>query len=333
MLGPAVAGAAVAGAVLALALSSGTRSAHTPHPAATAGSVATRPASAPSSPAPGARLQAPFAVGLRLVRLVDRSRARTLLTYVRYPALGTVSANDVAGAPAAFAGGPYPLIVFAHGFDLVPATYTQLLRSWARAGYVVAAPVLPFTNANAPGGPTQADLPNQPQDLRVVTSRLLASSAAPDGPFAGLIDARTIAVGGHSDGGDTVLAVAYGRRTRDPRVRAAVVLSGAELQGLDTLTFPRGSPPLLAVQGTADTTNSPASTLGFFDLVQRPKYLLSLLGATHVPPYSNEQPQLGIVERATIGFLDEYLKRDRSAPRRLRSAARLSGLSTLIARP
>jgi hypothetical protein len=78
---------------------------------------------------------------------------------------------------------------------------------------------------------------------------------------------------------------------------------------------------------------SAASTLGFFDLVQRPKYLLSLLGATHVPPYSNEQPQLGIVERATIGFLDEYLKRDRSAPRRLRSAARLSGLSTLIARP
>jgi predicted dienelactone hydrolase len=267
------------------------------------------------------------------VRLVDHSRARTLLTYVRYPALGVGSGTDLASAPAASAGGPYPLIVFAHGFDLVPDTYTQLLRSWARAGYVVAAPVLPLTNANAPGGPTQTDLPNQPQDLRVVISRLLAFSAAAGGPFAGLIDPRRIAVGGHSDGGDTVLAVAYGRRTRDPRVRAAVVLSGAELQGFDTLAFPRGSPPLLAAQGTADTINSPASTSGFYDVVQRPKYLLSLLGATHVPPYSNEQPQLAIVERVTVAFLDEYVNGDRSASRRLLSAARVPGLSTLTAEP
>jgi dienelactone hydrolase len=307
-----------------------------PRSSAPRGSTASRRASPATTNAPAhaaTPARAPFAVGLRLVRLVDRSRSRTLLTYVRYPALGRPSAGDLASAPAASAGGPYPLIVFAHGFDLVPGTYTQLLRAWARAGYVVAAPVLPFTNANAPGGPTQTDLGNQPQDLRVVISRLLSASAASGGPFAGLLDARRIGVAGHSDGGDTVLAVAYGRRTSDPRVGAAVVLSGAELQGYDTLAFPPDSPPLLAAQGTADTINSPASTAGFFDLVRRPKYLLSLLGAAHVPPYSDEQPHLVIVERVTLAFFDKYLKRDRTATRRLLAAGNEPGRSKLLAQP
>ncbi len=55
-----------------------------------------------------------------------------------------------------------PLIVFGHGFAVTPAYYWRLLRSWAQAGYVVAAPVFPLENQHAPGGPNEADLANQP---------------------------------------------------------------------------------------------------------------------------------------------------------------------------
>ena len=95
--------------------------------------------------------------------------------------------------------------------------------------------------------------------------------------------------------------------------------------------FPRSGPPLLAVQGTADTTNAPGNDLRLFGLAQRPKFLLWLLGASHLPPYTDEEPQLGIVERTTIAFLDHYLK---GRPLRvLLDAAQRPGLTRLTADP
>src|SRR6202035_5291617 len=97
---------------------------------------------------------------------------------VRYPALGAPAATDIAGAPPARAEGPFPLIVFGHGFAVTPATYSRLLQSWTRAGFVVAAPVFPLGNARAPGGPNEADLVNQPADMSFVISHMLAATAA-----------------------------------------------------------------------------------------------------------------------------------------------------------
>ena len=84
-----------------------------------------------------------------------------------------------------------------------------------------------------------------------------------------------------------------------------MILSGAKIPGVG-FTFPARNPPLLATQGTADTINPPSLTHAFYDPAPRPKFLLTLLGATHLPPYTFEQPQLGIVERVSIGFLDHY---------------------------
>ncbi len=93
------------------------------------------------------------AVGIRVMRLVDPTRslrlrggrtiARTLTTYVRYPALGASGRTDVANAPLDTSAGALPLIVFVHGFAVTPSIYAALLQSWARAGFVVAAPVFP----------------------------------------------------------------------------------------------------------------------------------------------------------------------------------------------
>jgi fermentation-respiration switch protein FrsA (DUF1100 family) len=240
-------------------------------------------------------------VGLRVLHLVDRSRVarfrngavrpRTLTTFVRYPTPGT---------------GPFPLIVFAHGFALTPGTYARLLDAWAAAGYVVAAPVFPVEQAHAFGGPSESDLLNEPGDIRFVISKLLS------GPLRGLIDPRRVAVAGQSDGGVAALASAFGVRFRDPRIDAAVILSGAQAPGV-RFDYALGR-PLLAVQGTADTINDPANTRAIFAAARPPKFLLWLLGAEHLPPYTTDARELQIVERATLAFLAHYLRGAPLAP-------------------
>jgi dienelactone hydrolase len=295
---------------------------------------------APHAPAVPSR-PAAYAVGLEVLHLVEPNRTvsfpegasepRKLETYVRYPALGPTQATDVMGAAPASADGPFPLVVFGHGFDETPETYKLLLQSWARAGFVVVAPVFPLENAEAPGGPDESDLVNQPGDVRYVISRILAESASGAGALAGLVNASEVAVTGQSDGGDTALAVGYDRADRDPRVKAIVVLSGAEGPFRDAIDFPPGSPTLMATQGTADAINSPSETSEFFEAARQPKYLLSLDGAGHLPPYTSEQPQLEIVERVTITFLYAYLEHRSPALRRLRSDGYVRGVSTLAA--
>ena len=287
--------------------------------------------------------RAPFAVGIRTVTIVDRSRRvrfpgraprpRTLVTIVRYPAVGRPGQTDVVGAAPARAGGPFPLIVFGHGFAVTPAPYARLLQTWARAGYVVAAPVFPLENAHAPGGPNESDLVNQPRDMSVVITRLRDASRVRGGFFDGLIDRHSVAVSGQSDGGETALASAYDRFFIDRRIDAAVILSGAEIPGVGGFDFPAPSPPLLATQGTADTINPPGFTYTFFRLAPPPKYLLRLLGAPHLGPYTHEQPQLAIVERVTIAFLNRYLRRVPGAAQAMERAGNVPGVSRLVAIP
>jgi predicted dienelactone hydrolase len=282
-------------------------------------------------------------VGERVLTFVDRRRTvqypdrpaapRTLVTIVRYPAVGPPGGGDIAGARPLRAGGPYPLVIFGHGFAVTPSIYAPLLRAWARAGYVVAAPIFPLGNADAPGGPNESDLVNQPADMSFVITGMLAASAAPAGSFSRLINPRRIAVSGQSDGGDTALTAAYNQRFRDPRIKAAVILSGQEIPGMGGYDYPAPSPPLLATQGLADTINPPATTNEFFDRAPPPKYLLTMPRAAHLPPYTYEQPQLSIIERVTVAFLDRYLKGNRGALARIMSAGDRPGVATLQAVP
>lgn len=296
-------------------------------------------ASAGPAPRTGATASSGLpAVGIRVLRLVDPSRSihlpggrsepRTLLTYVRYPALDASGGTDVPNAPAASTG-PLPVIVFVHGFAVTPTIYANLLQAWARAGFVVAAPIFPLENAHAPGGPDESDLVNEPSDVSFVISQMLA----PSDPVAGLIDPARIAVAGQSDGGEAALASAYSRRFRDRRIGAAVILSGALMSGVGGYAFTAGSPPLLAAQGTADTINEPKYTYAYFKLARRPKYLLRLTGAEHLPPYTRQQPQLSIVERVSIAFLDAYLRPAAGTLATLAPLGNVPNVSSLVAEP
>ena len=264
-------------------------------------------------------------VGSRVFHFVDRGRIarfrngtsgpRKLVTYVRYPTTGRA---------------PFPLIVFCHGFSLLPSNYARLLDAWTRAGYVVAAPVFPVENADAPGGPDEADLVNQPRDVSFVISQLLRASRSRRNRLYGLIDPSRIAVTGHSDGGETAFAVAYERHYLDWQVRLAIVLSGAPLPPEPVISR-RASPPLLAIQGSADTINPPSVTRELFLEAAKPKYMLTLLHAGHLAPYVHDRRKLAVVERVTIAFLDHYFKQ---APLRLLLAAgKAPGVARLTNRP
>jgi hypothetical protein len=259
----------------------------------------------PAAPRPRPTGHTNLRVAVLTENFFDASRNRRLTTVVRYPAPPPGGTSAGGQAP------PYPLIVFGHGFAVTPAPYTPLLDAWVRAGYVVAAPIFPLGNENAPGGPNEHDLPNQPTDMNfVITKMLELSSVGGGGPLASVISSH-VAVAGQSDGGDTALATAFDPAAHTLPIGAAAILSGAEDPFAPHFT-PQPGTPLLAVQGTADNVNLPAETMSYFSAAAPPKFLLLLNGAGHQEPYTAPGQTLDAVAKVTTAFFDRYLKRDGS---------------------
>ena len=80
---------------------------------------------------------------------------RSVLTLIRYP----VARGPSGSWPA---GGPFPLLMFAPGFQQCSDTYEHLLQSWASAGYVVASVDFPRTDCLVGSAAYEPDLVNQP---------------------------------------------------------------------------------------------------------------------------------------------------------------------------
>lgn len=278
----------------------------------------------------------PYRIGTMVQNLTDNSHyvevdgsygPRALQVLIRYPARSGRLGMDNPGAPAVAAA--FPLVVFAPGYLQCGSAYAPLLRSWAAAGFVVAAVRFPLTACGL-ASPQEADVIHQPLDVSYVIMRLLGASASSRGPLRGLIDPRRIAVAGHSDGGDTVAADAFGTCCRDHHVTAAVVLAGAELASLGGSYFPPGSPPGLFVQGTSDSLNPPANTETLYQADRAaPKAKLLVSGAGHLPPYEGDGPAERLVARVTTSFLQLTMLGSRTAGRPMMQEGTIPGRSKL----
>jgi poly(3-hydroxybutyrate) depolymerase len=256
---------------------------------------------------------------------VDATRQRTLVTTF-------VTSRRATGS--------LPLLVFVHGYDQSPSDYRTLLRAWASAGYVVAAPRFPATSHDAAGGLDATDYRNEPMDVSFLITRVVAQSAAPTGPLAGKVDPARIGVAGHSLGAEVVLGL-LNRCCRDPRVRAAISLAGSEQFNPGQAAFPTdgyfvGPPiPLLLVHGDADQENPYNRSVTAFSGAPAPKFFETIHGGDHRRPYQESvgHPAAHAVATVTVDFLDAYLKGQRAALGRLARDGTVPGTAALQAVP
>jgi dienelactone hydrolase len=273
---------------------------------------ATLPAS-PASPAGSVTPATPTAAPARAFTVKQRelnfSRGadRPLETTVWYPAEGD---------------GPFPLVLFSHGLSSEPQAYASVLRPWARAGFVVAAPRYPHT-AYRVREFDAVDVINQPADATEVITRVLALNGTPGDPLEGRIDTGRIAAAGHSAGGITTIGMFSGNR--DDRLDAGIVLSGRRVLPVPFAGTPA---PMLFVHGKLDRTVRYAEGLAAFDAVPWPKAMMAVTEGGHVAITKEFDPVIA----TTTDFLRYALYRDPAAKDRLRSDATRGKRATLIDR-
>jgi len=304
-----------------------------PVPHAAAAGTSTGAPSVPSGPR---KPPAVFGVGLSIVTW-DEVQAttenflegtsqpgRVMQVEILYPTLGPPSSVVALAAPA-YRFGPYPVVVFAHGYNVDPDTYRALLASWAEAGYVVVAPFFPDTSRPAvesqQGADTESDIFNQPGDVAFVVSEVLAAargSAATQAAYLqGLANPDQLILAGQSDGGDTVAALMYDRVYAATRAAMAVkplavaILSGSEMsRAADVYSPPaKGGPPVLVVQSLTDACNDPAQSSQLYNMLDGPKWFLAIDSSTHLGPYVGLGAAAAVVEEVTAGFFDLAVRR------------------------
>ncbi len=105
--------------------------------------------------------------------------------------------------------GPYPLVIFSHGFASLPYDFAYFAEHLASLGFVVLGPDHPEM-----WDPTYKDIPatsvKRPMDI-LRTIALGEKLTANGGMLAGMIDINQIAVAGHSYGGFTSLLMGGAR--------------------------------------------------------------------------------------------------------------------------
>jgi predicted dienelactone hydrolase len=265
------------------------------------------------------------AVATRLLPLRDPSRVtdatpadhnadvragRELPTNLWYPASGR---------------GPFPVVIFSHGFNSEPARYGDLLAGWAAAGFVVAAPRFPLTSQSSPL--VTADFLNQGGDVSFVLTQVLALNNTAGDDLAGRVDTRHIAVAGHSFGAGTTLGLIFAC-CQDQRITAAVILAGSTFDF--PIDFAAPGVPSLFVHGTKDEAIPIDVARVIYAAAPRPKAFLELPGGTHSEPYdTSSDPHHGAVLDVTADFLRWALRDDQTALARLRRDADRPGRAAL----
>lgn len=174
--------------------------------------------------------------------------------------------RDVAGSE----DGPFPLVLFSHGFAgyrMQSATLLTHLASW---GYVVAAPEHPERGLARIVAELVPAADESPATIRTLLDAF--DAGADDGtPFAGLVDMERVVMTGHSAGGGTTLAV-----MDDERIDAAIVYAA----GSGDLT-PTGK-PVLFLAGALDGIIPITSVRAGYDASVAPRRLISMARTGHL---------------------------------------------------
>jgi dienelactone hydrolase len=228
--------------------------------------------------------------------------------------------------------GPFPLVVFAHGNAGNPGKLTQLLSTWAEAGYVVVAPTFPLTNDLTDAPTVIVDFVNQPGDVSFVIDEVLRKARRSGTLLSGRIDARHIGLAGHSLGGGTAYGAAFNPCCRDRRIDAVIAMDAVRLPFGAEYAF-RGK-PLLLIHIKGDPVVPFSMSEGVYAVAAPPKYLMTLNQGIHFEPFEDApSPHDDAVKAATTAFWNGYLKDRAPARKNVITAGTEPGLSQVIATP
>jgi dienelactone hydrolase len=225
----------------------------------------------------------PFGVGFSSQILEDAERGRTMDSLLWYPAApGSASFPDEAArdVDAHTSDGPYPLVVYSHGFMSFKQEGDYLVKHLVSHGYVVIAPDFPFTNIFTPGGPDLNDVVNQPGDVSFLIDTVLAWNATAGHRLEGAVDAERIGLTGLSLGGLTTLLTAYHPDLRDPRIDAAAPIASPS-DFFAPEFYENARVPLLFVLSELDAIVDFEATQVAYENAGSPLYFARFFAASH----------------------------------------------------
>ena len=178
--------------------------------------------------------------------------------------------------------GPFPVVLFSHGYAGFPEQSVTLTSHLARWGFVVVAPDhvergLDGLLGVAGKGVTPSE---DPAVLSAALDAAIADAETTDSPLKGLLDLDHVAVAGHSAGA----SAAYATATSEPRVKAFIAYSLGDGRGRDGTGAAPAVPkiPGLVMGADADGIIPFATTKSVFDGMQAPKYFVEIAGAGHL---------------------------------------------------
>jgi len=321
--------AALAAALLVLVAATGCAGHEQGHPdAGPDPTVGSDPVSDPTTvPDTTGDLAVPGGVIRTELTFVDRTRG----TVARPPQPASLQRELVTAVRRPSSGdGPWPLVVFGHGFAISSDAYATLLDAIAASGFVVAAPEFPGSSTTRPGRPDEHDLDQEPCDLAVVATEVEAASAGA-GELAGTVRPGPVALAGQSDGATAAAFAALSGDPCHPGIAvapvAAVVAFSANPVPAAAIDAGLAAPPaLLAITGSADAVNPASHTRAVFDQWPATAWLLTSRGDGHLAP-STDSPHRSAIDAVVVDFLHGALDPDPTASDRMASDAAAPGLT------
>ncbi len=253
----------------------------------------------------------PYAVGTLDVTFEDTSRpitatdthaaapSRTLVTTIYYPASDAASSS---GQRPLAAGGPFPMLMYSHGYSSGRGEAGPVANRAASYGYIIVAPDFPLTNLLAnDANPDVTDAANQPGDVSFLIDQLLSFSRDPSHLLANAVDETRIGAVGVSLGGLTTLLVSFHPRFHDERIKVAMPI--AALSSFFAEGFYHTRPvPLLFVHGDMDAfVNYERNGLRAFMRAAPNARLITVAKGTHAAFGAQFDPTLLPVLNALIG--------------------------------
>jgi dienelactone hydrolase len=178
--------------------------------------------------------------------------------------------------------GPFPVVLFSHGFAGYPEQSVDLTTHLAGWGFVVVAPDHVERSLGGRFG-TAAEGVEEREDPEVLSASLDAAVADADedgSPLAGLLDTEAVAVAGHSAGA----SAAYLAASTDDRIDAFIAYSLGTGRGGDAEAAERPVPdvPGMVMLGETDETIPAATTVEAYEAMGAPKHLVEIADAGHL---------------------------------------------------